>query len=342
MKACLKFREEKKAVLRAKIPVSILGLPFQSGIVAGESKELALNLSTFFGSGPSVKISYRPNHTWNPFSLVVKTGTGPFGSPISSPLLMCAEFNLLRHGNPSFMLHFKPHFGDFSIKKSHSSVSDKALKPRNDAVSEDDSSIEVLDFPAVKDDSIGFFADKRKLSAGILSGMEVAARTAVPVKGKALVKFRWGMRIPSEMKSGVGGIANPKTGISMAKIPFLVMDKIGIEHVVPDRTNSKQAISTGSKSDPEAGPNSDAEDTFKRELEALQSANGSLKRAVEELRHEISLGKYGDMSWKCREFERNGSSKPKPEREEPMRRNQSKMDRGNNEKKSIENGQRKQ
>ncbi|KAB2034688.1 hypothetical protein ES319_D04G102800v1 [Gossypium barbadense] len=332
MKASLKFREEKRPVLRAKIPLSIFGLPFQSGIIAGETKELTLNLSTFFESGPSIKVAYRPNDTWNPFSLIVKTGTGAFGSPISSSMLMSAEFNLLGHGNPSFMLHFKPQFGDFSIKKSQSSLFDKAVKPRNGVVLEDDSSIEVADMPAVNGDSIRFFAEIRKLAdlnsrdiAGILSGMEVAARTTVPVKGKALVKFRWGMRIPSDMKSGVGGIVDPKTGVSLTKIPFLVMDKIGIEHV--DGTDSKQAISTVSKSGPGEAPNSDVAEacyTLKRQLEALQSENGLLKRAVEDLRREISGGKFGDLnSGKYREMEWDGISKSKKERR-------------NNENKSME------
>ncbi|KAK7815418.1 hypothetical protein CFP56_001595 [Quercus suber] len=144
MKASLKFREDQKPLLRAKVPLSILGLPFQSGVIAGESKELTLNLGTFFESGPSIKIAYRPNDTWNPFSLVVKTGTGPFGSPISSSMLMSAEFNLIGRGNPGFMLHFKPQFGDFSIKKSQSSVFDgKLVKSLNGTVPEDDSSIEI-------------------------------------------------------------------------------------------------------------------------------------------------------------------------------------------------------
>ncbi|XVF56019.1 hypothetical protein PTKIN_Ptkin06aG0083000 [Pterospermum kingtungense] len=322
MKASLKFREEKRPVLRAKIPLSILGLPFQSGIVAGESKELTLNLSTFFESGPSIKIAYRPNDTWNPFSLIVKTGTGPFGSPISSSMLMSAEFNLLGRGNPSFMLHFKPQFGDFSIKKSQSSNFDKVVKPWNGAVLDADSSIEMVDSPALNGGSAGFFAEKRKLAAvnlgdiaGILSGMEVAAKTAVPVKGKALVKFRWGMRIPSEMKSGVGGLGDSTAGISFRKIPFMVMDKIGIEHV--DSSDSKQAISTASsKAGPEVGTtNADVAEacyTVKRQLEALQAENGVLKRAVEDLRREISGGKFGDMnSGKYREIERNGISKSK-------------------------------
>ncbi|KAK8683642.1 hypothetical protein V6N13_039696 [Hibiscus sabdariffa] len=118
------------------------------------------------------------------------------------------------------------------------------------------------------------------------------------------------------MKSGSGRIVDPKTGISLAKIMFLVMDKIGIKHV--DSIDLKQAISVASKSGPNTDPNSDSKETYytiKRYLEALQSVNGSLKRAVEELRHEISLGKYGDMSWKHREIERNGISKQKTERE---------------------------
>ncbi|KAL0014291.1 hypothetical protein SO802_001360 [Lithocarpus litseifolius] len=68
MKASLKFHEDQKPLLRAKVPLSILGLPFQSGVIAGESKELTLNLGTFSESGPSIKIAYHPNDTWNPFS----------------------------------------------------------------------------------------------------------------------------------------------------------------------------------------------------------------------------------------------------------------------------------
>ncbi|KAK1408749.1 hypothetical protein QVD17_40774 [Tagetes erecta] len=52
MKASIKLRDEQKPLFRAKIPLNILGLPFQSGIVAGESKELSLNLATYFESAP--------------------------------------------------------------------------------------------------------------------------------------------------------------------------------------------------------------------------------------------------------------------------------------------------
>ncbi|KAL6273101.1 hypothetical protein ACE6H2_023793 [Prunus campanulata] len=216
MKASVKFREDQKPLLRAKVPLSILGLPFQSGIVAGESKELTLNLGTFFESGPSIRVGYRPNDTSNPFSLVVKTGTGSFGSPISSSMLMSAEFNLLGSGkNPTFMLHFKPQFGDFSIKKSQSSVFQQIV--------------------------------------GHADGV-VSAETP-------------------------------------AKIPFLVMNKIGIEHV--DVADSKAKTTKAAEVEkgltfPGNAEVAEACFTVKRQLEALQSENGLLRKAVEDLRQEIA------------------------------------------------------
>lgn len=319
MKASLKFREDQKPLLRAKVPLSILGLPFQSGIVAGESKELTLNLGTFFESGPSFKIAYRPNDTWNPFSLLVKTGTGSYGSPISSSMLMSAEFNLIGRGNPSFMLHFKPQFGDFSVKKSQSSVFDRtAVVPRDGVVSEDDASIEVVENPVINGALYG-----KKITAlapdwpagaisNLFSGMEVAARTNLPVRSRAVVNFRWGVRVPAELKTGGN---NQTAGIAFQKIPFLVMNKIGIEHV--DVGDSKKTTSkAGQDSALPVPANVDvAEACFsvKRQLEVLQVDNGLLKKAVEDLRREFAAGAksfspVGESSpGKYRDAERNGN-----------------------------------
>ncbi|OMO50156.1 Integrase, catalytic core [Corchorus capsularis] len=64
--------------------------------------------------------------------------------------------------------------------------------------------------------------------------------------------------------------------------------------------------------------------TVKQELEALRIENVLMKRAVDDLRQEISAGKFGDLnSGKYREMDKNGISKSKTERR-------------NNEKKSIE------
>lgn len=329
MKASLKFREEQKPLFRAKVPLSILGLPFQSGIVAGESKELSLNLTTFFESGPSIKIAYRPNDTWNPFSLIVKTGTGPFGSPISSSMLMNAEFNLLGRGNPAFMLHFKPQFGDFSIKKSQSSVLDqKAIlnAPNGGVLEDNDASIEVVESPMLKKITVlpsraaGEFA-------GVFSGVEMAARTALPVRSRAVVNFRWGVRVPAEVTS------ESTAGINFKKMPYLVMNKIGIEHV--DGADSKEKTSKKEVGQ-ELGMTGNADVAevcfnVKRQMEVLQSENGLLKKAVEDLRREILDGKWntftGDLnSGKYREIERNGNNKGSNNRN----------DRRNGEKKSME------
>lgn len=329
MKASLKFREEQKPLFRAKVPLSILGLPFRSGIVAGESRELSLNLSTFFESWPSIKIGYRPNDAWNPFSLIVKTGTGPFGSPVSSSMLMSAEFNLLGRGNPAFMLHFKPQFGDFSIKKSQSSVLDQKaiLKAPNGGVLEnDDTSIEVVESPMLKKITVlpsraaGEFA-------GVLAGVDMVATTALPVRSRAVVNFRWGVRVPAEITSEL------TAGINFKKMPYLVMNKIGIEHV--DGADSKEKTSK-KEAGQQLGITGKADVVevcfnLKRQMEILQSENGLLKKAVEDLRREILDGKSnpfnGDLnSGKYREFERNGNNKASNNRN----------DRRNGEKKSME------
>ncbi|KAJ8756344.1 hypothetical protein K2173_025156 [Erythroxylum novogranatense] len=317
MKASLKFREEQKPLFRAKVPLSILGLPFQSGIVAGESKELNLNLSTFFEAGPSFKLSYRPNDSWNPFSLVIKTGTGHFGSPVSSPMLMSAEFSLLARGNPCFMLHFKPQFGDFSIKKSQSSsVLERTVSYLNGGgggFSDEDPSIEVVDSPVSKGG--GFNGKKIRVLqettatgiAKVFSGMEVAARTKLPVRSQAVMNFRWGVRVPSESSGGSDSTA----AINLRKIPFLVMNKIGIEHVYgEDDVRSKARTATTPKKTEDLGfRNADVAEaclTVKRQLEMLQAENGLLKRAVDDLRHEFAGSKVTDSSaGKYRELERS-------------------------------------
>ena len=338
MKASLKFREEQKPLLRAKVPLNILGMPFQSGIVAGDSKELSLNLATFFDSGPSIKLSYRPNDSFNPFSLIVKTGTGPFGSPLSSSMLMSCEFNLLgnqgtgnRNGNnPIFMLHFKPRFGDFSFKKSQSSIFDKkGFGSVVGAGGSDDDSIEVVDSPAAEEMGAFAAAGAAKVPmlggdspaagaiAGMFSGMQVAARTTLPVRGRAAVKFRWGVRVPAEMKGGGG---KTTAGFAFRKVPFLVMDKIGVEHVVDGGGDSRKGKNgkgvAGELGFPASGDVAEACWTVKRQLEGLQAENGLLRNAVDDLRREIAGsgggGGVGGLEFgKYREFERNGGGKGK-------------------------------
>lgn len=335
MKASLKFREDQKPLLRAKVPLNILGFPFQSGVAVGESKELSLQLGTFFESGPSLKMAYRPNDTWNPFSFIVKTGTGAFGSPSSSSMMMSAEFNLVGKGNPSFFLHFKPRFGDFSIKKSQSSLSfagnnNTIGSQSNDVASGHDGSIELVERPVVGGyaPENGLFSGKKMailqveshaagLVEGLCSGAEVNATTSLPLMNKAVVRFRWGVRFPAELRNALKdeGLGKKRmAGISVHKIPLLVMDKISIEHVDNSDLKGTTKVDQGLNSQ----GTSEVADmcvSVKRQLEFLQAENGLLKNSVDDLlsefagRNSYSHARAMD-SGKYREIERSGNNKP--------------------------------
>ncbi|XP_073132500.1 uncharacterized protein [Henckelia pumila] len=290
MKASIKFRDERKPLFRTKIPINIMSFPFQSGVVAGESKELCLNLATFFDSGPSLKFSYRPNDAQNPFTFVFKTGIGHFGSPNRSPLNMSAEFNLIGTRNPSFFIHFKPEFGDFTLKKSHSSEFVKGLAAHDGGASGDGFGSNGY----LK--GTGFFSSSVESKAaagvvrGLLRGAEMSARTALPIPDFALLNFRWGLRFARHETEAadtdavmVGKRGDRAIGIGL---PLLVMNKIGIEHI----TKSKPA---GEKTDPapKYAEVADACLDMKKQMELIQAENGLLSKALRDLRSDIAAGK---------------------------------------------------
>ncbi|CAA0829910.1 Unknown protein [Striga hermonthica] len=284
MKASIKFRDEQKPLLRAKVPLNVANLPLQAGVVAGESKELALNLSTSMDSGPSLRFSYRPNDSKNPFSFVFKTGVGHFGSPANSPLTMSAEFNLIGAQNPSFLIHFKPNFGDFSLKKSHSS----------------DLATSLCEEGFVNN---GYFkgagfspAESKAVVSRLVKGVELGARTRMPLRDLAMVNFRWGLRVPPQEASEdeMDAVVVGRRGSDRAggvRLPLLVMNKIGIEHVV--RSSSKEGkVGPGERHDELAEACLDV----KKQLEAIQAENGLLSKALSDLRSDIAAGKMDFLS----------------------------------------------
>lgn len=119
----MKFREEKGPILRVKFPHLVAGFPLSSGVVVGDSEDLALSLGTSFEAGPCLRVSCRPNSVGSPLSLVFKTGIGPWGSPNAAALAITAELALLGKGGPLFSMHLKPRLGDFSLRKRAKSVS---------------------------------------------------------------------------------------------------------------------------------------------------------------------------------------------------------------------------
>ncbi|XP_059651792.1 uncharacterized protein LOC132299285 [Cornus florida] len=301
MKASVKFRGDQKPILRAKVPLNILGFPFQSGIEAGDTKELCFNFTTFFESGPLLKLSYRPNDSWRPFGFSVRTGIGHFGSPIGAPMTMNAEFNFLANGNPSFFLRFRPQIGDFSIKRSvdsrtaplpaQSSVSTPRFRPHaNDGDSDNEEFFENNETPVKKGASgtvnrvltgnmIGGFPAESVVER-LCSGVEVYAKTALPLRDRAVLKLRWSVRFSADQ-------AGDRTAENwLRKIPYLTLGKIGIEHVAVD---IKQAQKLKLSKNAEVAESCL---TVKRELDVLQVESGLLRKELNELRSVIDTGKH--------------------------------------------------
>ncbi|KMZ69097.1 hypothetical protein ZOSMA_221G00080 [Zostera marina] len=288
MKASLKFLdstdEPTRVEARVKIPISILGFPLSTGVntVAGDTKSFRLDVSTAFESFPTLRFSYRPNDVVNPFSFVVKSGIGAFGSPIGAPMSMSAEFTLPRRDHvPAFFLHFRPRIGDFSITKTTASVPSSSSSTvtsaspigivENKEAEGGESYFKVKGFPPVK--SIG----------EIHSGFEFLARSVLPVKNTAEVIFRWGVKIPNRFNPGslfndddyrvVDLGKQPASIISGMDFPVLVMKKITIKPPTPWKNEEER----------------------KKEVEELRSEYEDLRKTVEEIHAEFDrLRKFGD------------------------------------------------
>ncbi|RZR97137.1 hypothetical protein BHM03_00026253 [Ensete ventricosum] len=289
MKASLKFREDRQPLVRAKVPISILGLPFLSGLAAAldDARHLRVDLSTAFASGPSLRLSYRPNDPAAPFSLVLKTGLGPLGSPdMGAPLSMAAEFGLLARpgaAGPSFSILFKPRFGDFAVKKTVSSTAASAAAAAKFGPlggMEGDGLVNGAETPIVGfGGENGFLANGfRDGIHGLVSGFEVSTTSVLPLRSHTAVKFKWGLRATPELRTA---FHDPAAGISLAKLPFLVMSKISIEH----GANGRDAPATEKKG--RDGELLEERSSMWRQLEVLQAENGTLRRGIEELRAEV-------------------------------------------------------
>ncbi|XP_058106275.1 uncharacterized protein LOC131249479 [Magnolia sinica] len=269
MKASIKLREEhQNPLLRAKVPISVLGLPFISAVSAGDPTDLSFHLRTSSPNGPSLKLSYMPNDLHSPFSLTVRSGIGLWGSPDDSPLIMSAHFTLLGRAIPSFSLQIKPQFGDFSLKKTASSPYLPNPNP-NPGKENGEAHLQNGGDPPVLREWTEFQAG----GVGFLSGMAVTAKTLLPVMRRAVVKFRWGVNFE--------GDAGRK------KLPFLTMDKIGIERIEEPKTGSSDR---GAGLFPSDSTGKELEVLkglcfwMGKEVESLQRENRSMKESIEELR----------------------------------------------------------
>ncbi|GAB2273581.1 hypothetical protein Dimus_015225 [Dionaea muscipula] len=314
MKLSLKLRDEthQKPLLRAKVPVTILGLPFLSGVVAGDTADLSFSLRTNFSSGPSFSFSYHPTASItnpvatttatggsvaHPFSVSLKSGIGLFGSPRDSPLVFSTQFNLFSSNGsnpsltPSFSLLVKPQIGNFSLRKSTSSSNPGSVQ-RN-GVQPDGEVSNVFGGPIAELAKGGFVLDKplewRDLTkveafgekSGLFSGIFVTAKTSMPLTRRSLVNFRWGVNFAPE---------NGGHGSEVSR-PVLVLNKIGLQRVEEVKRTEEKVIVEGSNGDLELLKGMCG--WMRREMDDLQRGNREIKQALEGIKLQGSNCRIG-------------------------------------------------
>ncbi|KAL9431616.1 hypothetical protein AB3S75_026750 [Citrus x aurantiifolia] len=269
MKLSLKLSDDSQntqnpPILKVKIPITIFNQPFISSLtttttttktVAAGSQHLSFSLGTNFPSGPSFKLNYTPLSTTctstTPFSFSLKSGLGLFGSPQDFSLIFYAHF-FLSYTNPTnftptFVLHFKPQFGNFSLHKTAASSNSNPANSgphlqygspsntefANRSISNESSGWQDLKLEprsgngngsffngvdSIRSDGIGFVRDRTSLlkDDDKKGGIAVKARTVLPVTKRVMMNLRWGVNLPAD---------------SEVKMPCLTVNKIGIERV---------------------------------------------------------------------------------------------------------------
>ncbi|KAL9422665.1 hypothetical protein AB3S75_034861 [Citrus x aurantiifolia] len=340
MKLSLKLPDDSQntqnpPILKAKIPITIFNQPFISSLtttttttktVAAGSQHLSFSLGTNFPSGPSFKLSYTPLSTTitstAPFSFSLKSGLGLFGSPQDSPLIFSAHFPLSytnpTNFTPTFLLHFKPQFGNFSLHKTTSSSNPNPANSgphfnsgshlqsgspsntefANRSISDESSGWQDLKLEprngngsffngvdSICSDGIGFFRDRTSLlkdddkKGGFLGGIAVKARTVLPVTKRVMMNLRWGLNLPAD---------------SEVKMPYLTVNKIGIERVEKVEEVKR-----------EKNIESDVGDLellkgmcfwMRRDLDLLEKENKDMKHCLEKMAMGVSPGNFHGIS----------------------------------------------
>ncbi|PRQ18693.1 hypothetical protein RchiOBHm_Chr7g0208871 [Rosa chinensis] len=306
MKISLRLQDDQDTqhycnpLIRAKIPITIFNQPFTSSIATApstnSSSHLSFSLSSNFSSGPSLKLSYSHASTTtpSPFSLSLKSGLGLFGSPNHSPLVFTAHFSL-SHTNPTFSLHIKPQFGNFSLNKSAFSDSELSGSCSNGdldsgscsnggfvdgfVVSEGSSSWQELSLEprGGKDVNGGIGSvEERQLGLknggkdGFLNGIAVMARTVLPVTKRVMVNMRWGVNFPAKLGT---------------KLPYLTVNKIAVETVEEVKGEEEKSGESSVK---------DLELLkgmwlwMRRDLEVLDKENRDMKQRLEDMKSGVS------------------------------------------------------
>ncbi|CAM6061809.1 unnamed protein product [Sphagnum tenellum] len=255
MKASVKVRGEgKKPLIRAKLPITILGLPFVSAITAGNAEELALHVGAYLALGPSpssssscsCKLSYRPNDEHRAFTLVLKTTGSGLGKETcsSSPPL---------HGLSSIPVHKNKRLEDVdrASQASEDDNSSMVLISGEDLESHKDLALaaaaaEVIP-PAQREENKGNDNNgggggwRRRMSRlqENAKSWNLFVRNVFPLGRNVVGLVQWGVGFPPTTNNIFHSFGNQESSDSSVSVrsflPVLVMDKISIESVNPLR-----------------------------------------------------------------------------------------------------------
>ncbi|KAL4570529.1 hypothetical protein LXL04_026185 [Taraxacum kok-saghyz] len=208
MKVSLKLDDQQQnqnpILVRAKIPITVFGLPFLSAFSATHHHAAA--------ASDKLSLSLR--------------------SPNNSPLIISANFSFSPHNpnpNPTFSIQFKPRLGSFSLRKSVSSTVSNPSKKLNGGStdgSENSFGFVPLDRPINWKELTVESATKDS----ILSGILMAANTELPITKRIKVNLRWGVNIPSDYEKHM-----PYLRVNKIKVERT-------DEVAEERENHKQGI----------------------------------------------------------------------------------------------------
>lgn len=127
--------------------------------------------------------------------------------------------------------------------------------------------------PNRTDSGIGSFTERSLVwentkKGGFNSGVSVMARTVLPVTKRVMINLRW----------GINGNVD-----SWSKMPYLTLNKIGLERVEAVKKVEKKETSDGENmGDMELAKGMCS--LLRKDLEALEEENKAMKQCLEEIR----------------------------------------------------------
>ncbi|KAL4179057.1 hypothetical protein AMTRI_Chr13g118180 [Amborella trichopoda] len=181
---------------------------------------------------------------------------------------MAIEFSLLGRANPRFTLQFRLESGDFMVRKSVRSFQAKNLvvfkqNGNFSGASRDDKKGNIsCCFPDIKE---------------VVSGENLMVRSGFPLRKHAALKLRWGVNFSTKKESFQAG----------NELPYLIVDKIGVESVNEEEGRAKEYCGSWFSFPLSGLPKKEVEFVkgmcfvLRSEVEGLKRKNGVMRESIE-------------------------------------------------------------